>query len=208
VEGPETLYRHPENPQLLYAIYGRDKPPYLHFSPDGGASWEPAVGMGSISDARLFFDHQDGQRIYLIGDLDFFRSDDTGWTWRECGRPDAWSARGPSRLLVDPRDPDRLLMATRGAGILVSTDGCGGWEASNQGLKSMFVNTLAMDPSSPDTLYAGTDSGAYVSFDAGKSWGEINDGLLGATVVYSIVVDKDSNVYAATPYGIFTLEGK
>jgi hypothetical protein len=26
--------------------------------------------------------------------------------------------------------------------------------------------------------------------------------------VYSIVVDKDGNVYAATPYGIFKLEGK
>jgi len=89
VEQPQMLYRHPKNPQLLYAIYGRDKPPYVHFSKDGGATWEPAVGMGSISDARLFFDHQEGQRIYLIGDLDFFRSDDTGWTWRECGRPDA-----------------------------------------------------------------------------------------------------------------------
>jgi hypothetical protein len=26
--------------------------------------------------------------------------------------------------------------------------------------------------------------------------------------VYSIVVDKDSNVYAATPYGVFKLENK
>jgi photosystem II stability/assembly factor-like uncharacterized protein len=52
------------------------------------------------------------------------------------------------------------------------------------------------------------DSGAYVSFDGGKTWVQINNGLLGATVVYSIVVDKDNNVYAATPYGIFKLEGK
>jgi photosystem II stability/assembly factor-like uncharacterized protein len=48
----------------------------------------------------------------------------------------------------------------------------------------------------------------YISFDGGKTWGQVNDGLLGATVVYSITVDKDSNVYAATPYGIFKLEGK
>ena len=34
------------------------------------------------------------------------------------------------------------------------------------------------------------------------------DGLLGATVVYSIAVDKDSNVYAATPYGVFKLESR
>ncbi len=30
----------------------------------------------------------------------------------------------------------------------------------------------------------------------------------GATVVYSIVVDPQSNVYAATPYGIFQLTSK
>jgi len=57
-------------------------------------------------------------------------------------------------------------------------------------------------------LYAGTDSGAYISFDGGNTWNQINEGLLGATVVYSIVVDNESNVYAATPYGVFQLESK
>jgi hypothetical protein len=75
-------------------------------------------------------------------------------------------------------------------------------------LGSLFVNTLARDPKNVNTIYAGTDGGAYVSFNGGQSWGQINDGLLGATVVYSIVVDPQSNVYAATPYGIFKLEKK
>jgi hypothetical protein len=71
----------------------------------------------------------------------------------------------------------------------------------------MNANSLAIDPVRPDTLHAGADSGAYVSLDGGLSWGEINDGLLGATVVYSIVIDPQGVVYAATPYGIFRLEG-
>ena len=70
------------------------------------------------------------------------------------------------------------------------------------------VNTVAFDARSSKTIYAGANDGAYVSYDDGKSWGQINDGLLGATVVYSIVVDKDSNVYAATPYGVFKLVNK
>jgi hypothetical protein len=70
------------------------------------------------------------------------------------------------------------------------------------------MNSFAFDRKNSGTLYAGTDEGAYISFDSGATWNQINDGLLGATVVYSIVVDKDSNVYAATPYGIFKLEGK
>jgi photosystem II stability/assembly factor-like uncharacterized protein len=90
----------------------------------------------------------------------------------------------------------------------MTANGCQSWRSINAGLGSLFVNSVAIDPNNPNTLYAGTDGGAYVSFDGGQSWGQINDGLLGATVVYSIVVDKDSNVYAATPYGIFKLEGK
>jgi hypothetical protein len=75
-------------------------------------------------------------------------------------------------------------------------------------LASLFVNAIAVDPANPDTLYAGTDGGAYVSFDGGASWGDINEGLLGATVVYSIVIDPTGNIYAATPYGIFKLEAR
>lgn len=91
---------------------------------------------------------------------------------------------------------------------MASDDGCQTWTPSNNGLSSLFVNTVVIDPNNPDIVYAGTDGGAYISFNGGQTWSEINDGLLGATVVYSIVVDKDSNVYAATPYGIFKLEGK
>jgi hypothetical protein len=67
-----------------------------------------------------------------------------------------------------------------------------------------------MDYANPDTIYAGTDGGVYVSFDGGEHWGVVNNGLLGATVVYSIVVDPENptNVYAATPYGVFKLESR
>ena len=83
---------------------------------------------------------------------------------------------------------------------------CG--KPSNDGLSNLFVNTLAIDPNDANKIYAGTDGGAYISYDSGATWGQVNDGLLGATVVYSIAVDKDGNVYAATPYGVFKLENK
>jgi photosystem II stability/assembly factor-like uncharacterized protein len=112
------------------------------------------------------------------------------------------------RAAVDWRDGNILFVATRGNGIISSIDGCKTWKLSNEGLGSLFVNTVAIDPNHPDTIYAATDGGAYISYNGGKTWGQVNDGLLGATVVYSIAVDKDSNVYAATPYGIFKLESK
>ena len=91
---------------------------------------------------------------------------------------------------------------------MISRDGCATWEAINNGLGSLFANVVAIDPNQPTTVYAGTDGGVYVSYDAGQSWSQINDGFLGATVIYSIIVDENSNVYATTPYGIFKLENK
>jgi hypothetical protein len=70
------------------------------------------------------------------------------------------------------------------------------------------VNTVAFNARNSKTIYAGANDGAYVSFDGGGSWDQVNDGFLGATVVYSIVFDPQSNVYAATPYGIFKLVAK
>jgi photosystem II stability/assembly factor-like uncharacterized protein len=81
--------------------------------------------------------------------------------------------------------------------VLISTDNCRSWQPSNDGLSNLFVNTLAVDPSDSETVYAGTDGGAYVSFDAGRTWGQVNDGLLGATVVYQSPWIAKA-VYAAT----------
>jgi photosystem II stability/assembly factor-like uncharacterized protein len=157
----------------------------------------------------LFFGSDQGQRAYAVSrDFQVYWSNDSGETWKACAFTESYHAIGESRMAIDPRDANRLILATRGDGIKTSQDGCNSWQPSNIGLGSLFVSTIAIDPNNPDTLYAGTDGGAYISFDGGETWGQINDGLLGATVVYSVVVDKDGNVYAATPYGIFKLEGK
>ena len=109
-------------------------------------------------------------------------------------------------IAIDPGDGNHVFVIDDGK-LLESHDSCETTEPFAT-VPNTSMNSIAFDPNQADTLYAGTDSGAYVSFDGGQNWGQINDGLLGATVVYSIVVDKDSNVYAATPYGIFKLEGK
>jgi photosystem II stability/assembly factor-like uncharacterized protein/tetratricopeptide (TPR) repeat protein len=195
----------PQRPGTLYAASNQcaaESP--IHVSVDGGRTWREYTGYVPCADTRAFVGSGEGQRVYLVGDVEMARSDDAGETWQQCGQG-GYAARYGSRLTLDPRDDDHLYLSTRSSGVMVSQDGCRSWLPSNNGLASLFVNAIAVDPANPDTLYAGTDGGAYVSFDGGASWGDINDGLLGATVVYSIVVDPQSNVYAATPYGIFEL---
>jgi photosystem II stability/assembly factor-like uncharacterized protein len=109
-------------------------------------------------------------------------------------------------MAIDPVDGDHVFVIDDGI-LLESHDSCGTTKTFTTA-PNTSMNSIAFDPNNPDILYAGTDEGAYVSFDSGETWNQINDGLLGATVVYSIAVDKDSNVYAATPYGVFKLESK
>ena len=183
----------------------------IALSTDGGATWESPSPVNWLewrdSPAQFIFDHDSGQVIYAVPkEGDIYRSEDGGKTWGTCGKPSIQSYGYDSPLVTDPSDSARVYLATRGKGILISVDGCQTWQPS--GLRDLYVNTLVIDTNNPEVLYAGTDSGAYITFDSGKTWGQINDGLLGAAVVYSIVVDKDGNVFAATPYGIFNLESK
>jgi hypothetical protein len=199
------------NPYLagyIYAMLGT--PPYLYYSTDSGNSWQPNGDIKDFSwNIRLYF-QEGGSRVYAItsgGSQYSYFSADAGKTWKTCGYHNG-SSYFDTRLVINPRDPQHILLASNLSGIYSSPDGCLSWIPSNIGLGSLIVNSVVIDPNNPDTVYAGTDGGAYISFDFGQTWDVINDGLLGATVVYSIVVDKDSNVYASTPYGIFKLENK
>jgi tetratricopeptide (TPR) repeat protein/photosystem II stability/assembly factor-like uncharacterized protein len=210
------------DPSNTSTLYGEDAWANSYVSTDSGHTWNqsnidtsylnPAVlPLGQCQ--PLAYLGSDKQTGYAVGCMawDSFHSNDGGKTWDKCNRKNVgnvWVTRSLTRLVIDPRDNNKLIIASLGDGILISVDGCQSWTRNNNGLVSVFVNTVAIDPNNPDTIYTGTDGGAYISFDGGKNWGQVNDGLLGATVVYSIAVDKDSNVYAATPYGIFKLEGK
>ena len=197
---------------LLSASEKQGQIRFISYSLDGGQSWQRATGVNSNSGNdkyKFYFDHDQGHIVYALSDSrNHYRSSDSGKTWSACGvSATIPSGASDSRAVVDPRNSDKIVVATQGSGILISDNGCKSWFSSNAGLTSEYVNTVAIDPQNSNRIYAGTDGGAFVSFDGGKSWNQINDGLLGALVVYSIVVDtKDSSVYAATPYGVFKLE--
>jgi len=204
---------HPTMSGVIYLAY--ENPGHIFASADGGLHWEeypwawpaPRVDLGSdLGQADFFFGQ--GRVVYMIPWYQSFYSSEEGKaSWRLCAES-YWSSPGKYRFAIDPHDSNQVYLAVIGRGVFKSQDHCQSWTSAKNGLGSLFVNALAIDPNNPDTIYAGTDGGAYISFDGGQAWGEINDGLLGATVVYSIVVDPQSKVYAATPYGVFQLESE
>ncbi|MEO8054351.1 MAG: hypothetical protein ABI768_04315 [Acidobacteriota bacterium] len=67
------------------------------------------------------------------------------------------------------------------------------------------MTALAIDPSTPATLYAGTsDGGAFKSTNGGGNWSAINAGMT-ATRVENLVIDpsKTATLYAGTDRGVF-----
>jgi photosystem II stability/assembly factor-like uncharacterized protein len=156
--------------------------------------------------------------LFVVQDVSYamepqFISKDYGSTWERQNPPMEVKPCYGSTLqfidkyrpmAIDPQDGNHVLVIEDGA-LLESYDSCETTSALGTD-PNASMNSIAFDTKNHKTLYAGTNEGAYISFDRGQTWHQINDGLLGATVVYSIVVDNEGNVYAATPYGIFKLE--
>src|SRR5439155_20481089 len=77
------------------------------------------------------------------------------------------------------------------------------WTVANFGLRATQAFSIAFDPQSPGTLYAGTDFGAFKSTDGGQSWHVLSSGIklqYPAGWVVALAVDPlvPSNVYAGT----------
>jgi hypothetical protein len=97
--------------------------------------------------------------------------------------------------------------------LFVTNDGGGTWRALNNNLAALTINSLAIDPTRPATLYAATSIGLYKSLDdrsadGGAHWSDVHDfpaSFIGQGDSLSggvIVVDptNSSRVYACCAY--------
>ncbi len=114
-------------------------------------------------------------------------------------------------IRMDPDNPDRLYVTDAFAGVFISTDGGKTWKPSNTAIStrtgmsgdSIPVFCLTIDPSDPETIWAGTQfqRGIFKSSDRGKTWTEMVNGILeseGITFRGFAVDPNDSDiVYAA-----------
>lgn len=143
--------------------------------------------------------------------------------------PLPWTERGPGNvsgrargLIVDPTDPtsNTWFVGSVGGGIWKTSDGGATWIDLAPDLPNLAVSTLAMAPSNPDIIYAGTGEsmfsvdvingdGILKSIDHGQTWAQ-----LPATInnpkfnnIARIIVDPQNPdiVLAATTAGRYKL---
>ncbi len=139
--------------------------------------------------------------------------------WAQLGfSPASWRAQGPFTapvrivsLALDPRTDSTIYYAAPGGGIWKSNDGGQGWAPLLDSAISLQVCSVAVDPISPDVLYAGTGDdrsprpaqGVARSTDSGRSW---NFGVRFTNQpVCTLAVDPLANtrVFASSSEGLF-----
>lgn len=102
-------------------------------------------------------------------------------------------------LAVDSQNP-KIAFAGTICGVYKSTNGGISWQSTGPGLCYM-IDSLALDPTNPDIVYAGSHGGGvYKSTDGGANWTPMNTGIHANAVVYTMMVNPGNPdlVYAGT----------
>ncbi|MGN6386830.1 MAG: YCF48-related protein, partial [Verrucomicrobiota bacterium] len=170
------------------AVFASSYAGKIHRSIDSGKSWQPATnGLPKLSIFALGLDLPSGT-LYAAPERDgIYQSLDNGTNWTRIDTAGLSNALVMSLTVVP--DNGNIYAATAGSGLFVSTDLGKTWALKTNGLQSVYVSSVALDPNQPDTLYAstlsetGSGAGLYRSINAGEIWVPITNGIPTASIL-------------------------
>ena len=176
--------------------YGRTWVPIFDDQPTGSIG---AIAVAPSNPDIIYVGSGEGlQRPDLSTGDGIYRSADGGRTWTHLGLRDGQQI---PQIVVDPRDPDRLLVAVLGhpygpneeRGVFKSVDGGRTFRRVLYRDANTGAVDLVLDPSNPDVAYAvlwesrqapwengvftGPGSGVWKSTDGGETWRPSGEGL-------------------------------
>jgi photosystem II stability/assembly factor-like uncharacterized protein len=180
----------PDHPQTVWAALLHDRrPPWSAYPPetisgaiyksnDGGNIWNPVKGgglpegdWGRVGLAVARGTH--GQRVYALIDAKdggLFKSDDGGQTWLHTGTDQRIRGRlwYFGEIYVDPKNPDTVYLPN--VSIYRSTDAGKTFVAIKGAPGGDDYHAMWIDPANPQRMIFGSDQGAGVSVDGGRTW--------------------------------------
>ncbi len=171
----------PSDSSIVYAGTGFG-PGGLFRSGDAGATWDRIEEVPLMVEA-LAADPRKPGAMWAAGSPGVYHSNDHGATWDRLpvpGGEDIWIRA----FQVGPQNPNVVwaagtLIEIRPGGIRVflrlfrSANGGQTWERRDSGIAGDSVISLEVDPSNPDLLLAGTETGLYRSANAGVTWTKV-----------------------------------
>ncbi len=197
---------HPEDPATWYVAVGSGG---VWKTTNAGTTWTPLFDdQASYSIGCVALDPTNPEVVWVgtgenvggrhVGFGDgVYRSDDGGSSWRRMGLE---RSEHISKILVDPRNPDVVWVASQGPlwspggerGLYRSDDGGATWNQVLGDDEWTGVTDVVMDPRDPDSLVAATwqrhrtvaayigggpRSGLHRTTDGGATWTKLSEGL-------------------------------
>lgn len=168
-------------------IYVGTIPGGLFVSEDGGASfalnlplWNHESRGGDLSDGK-------GSGV-------------THWFGTPAAEGDF--APGIHSVAVDPRNPERVLVAVSTAGVLETTDGGKSWRSRNKGMTMDYLpdpsaewghdpHFIAHCPSAPEHVWQQNHCGVFYSADAAATWKKVSNPAHGVHFGFPVAVDDE-----------------
>lgn len=181
----------------------------IYKSEDDGKTWKN-MGLKLSEHISKIIVHPENSDILWVavqgplwksgGERGLYKSIDGGKSWKKTLGDNTWV--GVTDLVIDPRDPNWLYVATwqrhrtvaaymgggPGSGLHRSTDGGETWEKLTEGIPKSNLGKigLTISPFNPDVVYAAIEldrkkGGLFISTNRGKSWTKQSDAVSGAT---------------------------
>ncbi|HKO95376.1 MAG TPA: YCF48-related protein [Pyrinomonadaceae bacterium] len=191
-----SLVVDPSNPDRFYlgTLDGQ-----MYTSTDAGKSWDL---LYNFNRPKLFVDHiivdpRDSKTLYVAAHRHkesggFFKSIDGGRKWRESSelRNEALHS-----LFQSESNPNVLIVGTFN-GMYRSDNSGESWvQLPTQNTPGLVhVESIAIDPRTTNTIYAGTWYLPYKSTDGGKTWRSIKNGIIDDSDIFAIDINpRDPN---------------
>ena len=188
---------------------------WIYESTDSAASWHRLAKLES--DDNLVVDHlvidQANSSVLYAAAWTLSHPGGGLWVSRDGGR--SWSEspglHGQSiRAFVQAASTPATLIAGTLEGVFRSKDSGATWiQISPKDSHEIHeVESLAVDPTNPDIVYAGTWHLPWKTSDGGESWHSIKKGVIDDSDVFSIIIDpeKPQTIYASACSGIYKSE--
>ncbi|HEX8846213.1 MAG TPA: YCF48-related protein [Pyrinomonadaceae bacterium] len=190
----ESLAIDPRNAEVIYA--GTWYLPYK--TSDGGQTWAN-IKNGIIDDSDIFaidIDPRNADHVIASACSGIYETKNAGASWRKVQGIPSQSRR--TRAILQHPSVAGVVFAGTTEGFWRSQNGGESWTLTTS--KQLEINSIAVHPSNPQTIFIGTNNyGVMVSHDGGKNFVPSNGGYSGR-FANTILPDREKpgRVYATT----------
>ncbi len=165
---------------------------YAYRSTNNGLSWSKISGDLSTNPvSQLVFGCITTIAVSNADTSVYYAGTDDGKVWRTLDRGTSWTditaglpGRWVTRVVPDPADAQVVYVTLSGftqdlqaALVFRSADQGAHWTNISGNLPNVPANDLVVDPTDPNTIFAATDLGVWVTRDLGAGWYALGNGM-------------------------------